>query len=692
MLELKSLEDALATLDRAALASKVAAAENERRQIIERFPRDQWPTLPLEKYALGHEHSHDSYCWWIEFNTPNLGSMKGGAAGKLIIFKYKNKEGWFYNTKSYSSVEEAWQAVRAGFVDAIARIEAGEWNAIEEIEALSWGPALVTKTLHVYFPNEVLPVYSLQHLQHFLRLLGRPEAEESGYRTLYLNRILLKALQGIQALNAMSTSELGSFLYHWSDPREARRVVKIAPGENAVYWDDCLRNGYICVGWDEVGDLREYEDKAAFRDAFRQAYPYDGNNRLSARKANELWTLIELERGDLVFANHGKSKVLAVGEVQEPGYFWNKERDEFCNCVHVKWDTGLAQEIAPVAFWQFVTVGKVPHETQKAVLGTLAPDDGSQAPDLATDPLFIEIAEALERKAQAILYGPPGTGKTYTARRFADWWLRKKNGGASTKIEPAQYFTLITFHASYSYEDFIEGFRPVSVEAAAGGLALRMEEGVFKRICRTAAGQKDATFLLLIDEINRANIAKVFGELLTVLEKDKRCVPVHLPQSKTDILVPPNVFILGTMNTADRSIALLDIALRRRFAFIEMMPDLELLRGAKIGSLDLGEFLEILNRRIARKNGREKQIGHSYLLAGDGQPVSDPAEFARRFRYEIVPLLQEYCYDDYEELREYLGADLVSGDPPAIDTEKLADPMALIEALLHTIGREAEEE
>jgi len=692
MLELKSLEDALATLDRAALASKVAAAENERRQIIERFPRDQWPTLPLEKYALGHEHSHDSFCWWIEFNTPNLGSMKGGAAGKLIIFKYKNKPGWFYNTKSYSSVEEAWQAVRAGFVEAIARIEAGAWNAIEEIEALSWGPALVTKTLHVYFPNEVLPVYSLHHLQHFLRLLGRPEAEESGYRTLYLNRVLLKALQGIQALNAMSTSELGFLLYQWSDPREARRVVKIAPGENAVYWEDCLRNGYICVGWDDVGDLREFEDKPAFRDAFRQSYPYDGNNALSGRKANELWTLIELERGDLVFANHGISKILAVGEVQEPGYFWNKEREEFCHCVHVKWDTGLAREIAPVAFWQFVTVGKVPHETQKTVLGTSAPDDGSQTPDLVTDPLFIEIAEALERKAQAILYGPPGTGKTYTARRFADWWLRKKNGGASTKIEPAQHFTLITFHASYSYEDFIEGFRPVSVEAAAGGLALRMEEGVFKRICRTAAEQKDATFLLLIDEINRANIAKVFGELLTVLEKDKRCVPVHLPQSKTDILVPPNVFILGTMNTADRSIALLDIALRRRFAFIEMMPDLELLRGAKIGSLDLGEFLEILNRRIARKNGREKQIGHSYLLAGDGQPVSDPAEFAKRVRYEIVPLLQEYCYDDYEELREYLGADLVSGDPPAIDTEKLADPMALIEALLHTIGREAEEE
>jgi 5-methylcytosine-specific restriction protein B len=692
----QSLDEALKALDRAALNVKVAAADEARRQILERFPRETWPAMTLEQFALGHERSHDSYCWWTEFNTPNLGSMKGGSAQKLIIFKHKKKPGWFYDSEHYKSVEEAWQAVRDGFIKAFTHAEAGEWDAIDEIEPLSWGPALRTKTLHIYFPDKVLPVYSLRHLQHFLSLLGRPEAKESGYRTVHLNRALLDALRAIPALSNMSTAALGFFLYAWSDPREACRVVKIAPGENAVFWDDCLRGGFICVGWDDVGDLREYEDKAAFREAFREAYPYDGNNRQAARKGNELWTLIELERGDLVFANQGTSKILAVGEVQEPGYFWNPEREDMKHCVHVRWDTAYAQDIGHVAFWQFVTVGKVPHEVQKTILGTAAGDGGSGgSSDVVADPFFIEIAEALERKGQAILYGPPGTGKTYTARRFADWWLRKKNaalasGGESAGTAP--HFTLLTFHASYSYEDFIEGFRPVPLEGGVAGLALRMEEGVFKRICRTAAEREGETFLLLIDEINRANIAKVFGELLTVLEKDKRDVPVHLPQSKTELRVPNNVFLLGTMNTADRSIALLDIALRRRFAFLELMPDHELLRGAKVGSLDLGDLLEVLNRRIARKHGREKQIGHSYLLATDGQPVADPAEFARRFRYEIVPLLQEYCYDDYEELREYLGSELVAGDSPALDSEKLTDPVLLIQALASAIRREAEEE
>ena len=167
---------------------------------------------------------------------------------------------------------------------------------------------------------------------------------------------------------------------------------------------------------------------------------------------------------------------------------------------------------------------------------------------------------------------------------------------------------------------------------------------------------------MLIDEINRANVAKVFGELITLLEMDKRGLLVTLPQSKESFCIPPNVYLLGTMNTADRSIKLLDAALRRRFAFIELMPDVELLRGAKVGTLALDDFLEELNRRIAKTEGREKQIGHSFLLEGD-EPITEPDEFARRFRQEILPLLQEYCYDDYSALASYIGAKLVERAP-----------------------------
>jgi 5-methylcytosine-specific restriction enzyme B len=146
--------------------------------------------------------------------------------------------------------------------------------------------------------------------------------------------------------------------------------------------------------------------------------------------------------------------------------------------------------------------------------------------------------------------------------------------------------------------------------------------------------------------------------------------------------VPRNVHIVGAMNTADRSIKLLDAALRRRFAFIELMPEPAALHGGEIGGLDLEVFLETLNERIARIEGREKQIGHSYLLDAGGQPISDPAEFSRRFRHEILPLLQEYAYEDYGELRRYLGPGIVDSAGKRLRTDVLKDHDKLIGQLV----------
>lgn len=199
-------------------------------------------------------------------------------------------------------------------------------------------------------------------------------------------------------------------------------------------------------------------------------------------------------------------------------------------------------------------------------------------------------------------------------------------------------------------------------------------------MCREAQANPKKPYLVFIDEINRANVAKVLGELITLLEKDKRGLIVSLPQSKEPFTIPDNVYVLGTMNTADRSIKLLDAALRRRFAFIELMPNSSLLQGGKVGRLLLDDFLDKLNQRIAAKEGREKQIGHSFLMDGDG-PVSDQEEFSRRFRQEILPLLQEYCYDDYRVLATYIGEQLVDLEDQTLNEERLADPEQLIEAL-----------
>ena len=838
-----ALSQAIAQFDRSSTNQAAEGYRSQRAEILKRFPLEKWPEMRLEDYALGQRGVEDTYCHWLEFKSRWMGSIRGGSSGKLIIYKRRDEDGWYF-PKVFSNEREAWDALRGEFVKAFDLAEQGKWEQIDELETLARGPAVKLKSLHLYFPDEVLPVYSTAHLRHFLRSLGRPSEEVNASSVVALNGFLLAALRREPTVEGWNTEELQRLLYNWRDPRETRRVLKIAPGEDARFWDDCLREGYICVGWDEVGDLSQFESKEAFRARFEEAYPYKGHLPQARRKGNELWRLNELEPGDLVVANRGIGRVLALGEVVEPGYRWANERHEYKHTVAIKWDTTYEQIVAPQKRWATVTVAKVPDTLLKTIVG------GKEREPIVLDAVYGRMAAALERKGQLILYGPPGTGKTYQARRFAVWWLLRQLGreGADAvfgdadrlreaerelstsqvssrvwwvvanpkewswdrlfrdgrvnyrygrlkrnyplvqrgdlvvgyqstpdkrvvalarvsrefqnvgdnpptiELEPVERLdqglsydelkqdavlvqsepmrfnnqgtlfalteteaehllvqlaerhpqrdvleqaaesgttasvgplTRVTFHPSYTYEDFIEGFRPDA--GGAGGLSLALEDGIFKRVCRAAQANPGRPYLLLIDEINRGNVAKIMGELLTLLERDKRGLTLILPQSKETFSVPLNVFLLGTMNTADRSIKLLDAALRRRFAFLECMPDSELLQGAEVGDLALDEFLDELNRRIARFEGREKQVGHSYLLV-DGQPVDEVEEFAARFREEILPLLQEYCYDEYATLAKFIGSELVDADAGTLDAEKVDDAEQLVAALAREFG------
>ena len=470
-------------------------------------------------------------------------------------------------------------------------------------------------------------------------------------------------------LDKLTNQELGYFLYHWKNPRPSQRVFKVAPGELGKYWPDCAQNSYICVGWDDLGDLTQYETKEEFREAFREYYPYNGVESQVSRKANELWTLIELQPGDTVIANRGTSEILAIGTVNDEGYVWRPERQEYKHTVGIDWNTSQAKKIKPVKGWATTTVSKVPATLFRQITGTTT----STFKPVETDEIFVELEAALKRRGQAILYGPPGTGKTYIAKRAAVWLLDGGSGSeqANTMLadeellatreseltappsDPtkAARLTRVTFHPSYSYEDFIEGFRP---QQADNGMQLVLTSGVFKRVCDTARKDPTHRYVVLIDEINRGNIPKIFGELITLIERDKRGSTWQLPQSGAAFSVPENVLIIGTMNTADRSIHLLDTALRRRFQFIELLPDSGLLQGRAAGSLALDDFLDGLNNEVRQRFGRDKQIGHALFYA-DGDIIDTPAEFAAVFRYDILPLLQEYCYDDYQSLADIVG-------------------------------------
>jgi 5-methylcytosine-specific restriction enzyme B len=228
---------------------------------------------------------------------------------------------------------------------------------------------------------------------------------------------------------------------------------------------------------------------------------------------------------------------------------------------------------------------------------------------------------------------------------------------------------LCCFHPAYGYEDFIEGYRPEITPN--GQIVFRLRDGAFKRLVKDAAQNLKRSFFLIVDEINRGDIPRIFGELLTVLERDKRGKAIVLSVSGEIFRVPSNVFLIGTMNTADRSISLLDAALRRRFGFIELMPDAMVLKDQVVGSIPLGPWLVALNQRICANVGRDSrnlQIGHSYLLQGE-RPVKDFAAFKRALRDDIIPLLEEYCYDDFDALHKILGTGLLDAENRRIKHE-----------------------
>lgn len=247
-----------------------------------------------------------------------------------------------------------------------------------------------------------------------------------------------------------------------------------------------------------------------------------------------------------------------------------------------------------------------------------------------------------------ILYGPPGTGKTYELiNNYINFFI-DKNGEKKTK----QRYEMITFHQSYSYEEFIEGIRPSFDDDDE--LKYKIEPGIFLQIAEKAREDKANPYAIFIDEINRGNISKIFGELITLIEPDKRQgakheIEVVLPYSKSKFSVPSNLYIIGTMNTADRSIALIDTALRRRFCFREMLPNTGLL-SIDVDGINLQFLLSKMNERIEFLLDRDHCLGHSFFMQ-----VKSKKEICEVFKQKIIPLLQEYFYNDWEKLQLVLG-------------------------------------
>ena len=287
----------------------------------------------------------------------------------------------------------------------------------------------------------------------------------------------------------------------------------------------------------------------------------------------------------------------------------------------------------------------------------------------ANNPPHLEIL--LERK-NIIMFGPPGTGKTFAAQTVADFW-RSRYG--DTSVVP------VTFHPSYSYEDFVWGWRP---DRETKGATFVPQLGALLEAC--AIAEEGTPTLLLIDEINRADTARVFGELITFIEADKRNVPFRLAQDpKNPRSIPANLYVLGTMNTADRSVSLLDVALRRRFAFVEFVPDGSVFGkiagwSTQVGGIEIAMVMNEINRRLLKVGVEpDRAIGHALFHVREN--AADPiAELRSKFQFDIHPLVVDYCFSDRSRVSEVLGP-LVSSDGRLLDlrnTEFLVELRSLL--------------
>lgn len=433
-----------------------------------------------------------------------------------------------------------------------------------------------------------------------------------------------------------------------------------APGENSCMWEEFYSEGIMAIGWGEIGDLKTFDSKDAMKSKMKETF----DASLSYKNAaHATWQFVnDMKIGDIVFVKKGMHQLVGRGVVSSDYEYDADCNDKYGNIRKVNWThKGEWPHPGQAVMKTLTDITSYTDYVEK--LNALFEDESAKdveevsknypvyTEDDFLDEVFMaeeeysKLVGILKAKKNVILQGAPGVGKTFAAKRLAY---------SVMGVKDIDRVMMVQFHQSYSYEDFIMGFRPSTT-------GFELKKGAFYNFCKKAEIDSDNDYFFIIDEINRGNLSKIFGELFMLIENDKRGIELQLLYSDEKFAVPANVYIIGMMNTADRSLAMLDYALRRRFAFFEIKPGFETdgFREYKM-SLDNDKFnklincVEKLNSVIASDEslGEGFCIGHSYFCNFEADKIDNECLYGI-VEYELIPLLKEYWFDEPTKVKDW---------------------------------------
>ncbi|MBR6993920.1 MAG: DUF3578 domain-containing protein [Methanobrevibacter sp.] len=626
------------------------------------------------------------YCLEFSEEFKKAGGIGGGSAYKYSLFKNKNGQ-WVYGTSKKNSqilneneAIEIASLLRNNIVEGANYIKTAQLNSIEDYKALEvklseiFNDCLLKPNfswIHKYYTLLYPEKFPVMHSEPMKKdFLTKFKIEpETWYYAMDAQFYQLSKKAGLKFYSIFDENIVrlffkgGKDIWEYTDDVgigdndvKTTRYWLISAGQGAYLWEEFYKNGEIGIGFDGTGDLNQYKTKEEIKLKFQEIHNDNSSHR---NNVHACWQFVhDMQIGDVIFVKKGWNEILGRGIV-ESDYEYNPNKP-YHKIRKVRWTHKGSWTTIDQLPTKTLTDVTMYQEFVDNIKRLFVGEDGeseeipeNQYPEYDEirflEEVYIDergyytLVNLLKNKKNLIVQGAPGVGKTFMAKRLAYSIMGEKN---------TERVMMVQFHQSYSYEDFVMGYRP-----SKEGFDLK--RGSFYEFCKKAEEDSENDYFFIIDEINRGNLSKIFGELFMLIESDKRGEKnrIRLVYSNEFFFIPKNVYIIGLMNTADRSLAMIDYALRRRFAFFDLKPGFEsdgfMYYQNELDNDKFSNIIEVmkeLNEDIKNDEslGEGFRIGHSYLCNIKAEDVEEKLNFV--VEYELIPLLKEYWFDEQDKV------------------------------------------